>query len=108
MNSRSPPPPSEVLVDGRSAAHSSPAGRLGDVITVSVRLTNSGRAALSDVTLTLGAYQDLETGATARRLENKLAVAGATRRQRHKVQEGRGRCYWLCSPNDNNRFGYKL
>ena len=92
-------------MDGRPTGHAPcPAGRLGDVIPVSVRLTNSGRAALSDVTLTVGVYQDLETGATSRRLENKLAVAGATRRRQDEVGREAGR-YSLCSTNDINCLG---
>lgn len=79
----------EVLVDGVTAGHAAAAaGHLGDVITVAVRLTNSGRAPLCDVTVTLGVYQDHQNGATSRRLENKMSVAGALRRHQTQVAPG--------------------
>ncbi|XP_043233359.1 trafficking protein particle complex subunit 9-like [Amphibalanus amphitrite] len=78
----------EVLVDGRSGGHSPAPGRTGDVIRAAVRLTNGGCRTLSDVTLTVSVYQDHENGAVSRRLETRMAVAGALRHHRDAVAVG--------------------
>lgn len=77
-----------MLLNGEAGNHGDRRWPVGDVISLGVRLVNSGQSALSELVLRLSAYQDHQNGTFSHRLENKLSVAGSLRAHRDAVRSG--------------------